>query len=862
MKYFLLIGLFLFLQLDAYERVNRLEKVSLQLHWKYQFQYAGFIAAKEKGFYKDVGLDVALLEYKIGDDVEKMVLDGDVTYGIYNSSTLIDYLNGKPIVLVASFFKRSALVLVTQPDIHTPKDLKHKKVMGSTFEDLELNFMPYFHKYNLKLSDITLVKHTYRLDEFINKEVDAMTAFRSDQLPKLDKLGIKYNVLDPSDENLYVLQEELFTSQKEVQKHPHRVAKFRQASIRGWQYALEHQEEIIDIIHKKYAPHLSKDELRAEARAIERLILPYTYDIGSIDKNFLNKQLTYFKDFYHIKTNKTLDGFIFDMHKSKTQILFTPKEKEYLQKYHTVPVCVHYDFFPIDGMKNGKMIGFMEDVYKIIEQKTSLHFQPVPSSFDGEWLYNLRRNRCKVVPVISSYNIQYAPLNTTSPITQTHFTLISTLDKSFVYEPSELYNKKILVQKTSYKNYLLRLYPSLYIEVQKDKNSMIQTLLQNHAYGIVTLDEQADYIIDEYGYGKLKINGFLAKENPLQISLGVTRDDKTLLHILEKTLQSIPYEQLQKIENSWRLSRYQRDTDYSLALKILFGMGALFLIMIYYQKKLKSFNKELENLVHQKTKELREVNESLEATVQEKIQELIQKDEILTLQSKQAVMGEMLSMIAHQWRQPLNTITLQISQLELQEMMGQSVEKKELIKMLDQISKTIVYLSETIDDFKTYFNPNKHASTIEIDALIERAVNFLKPRLKRANIQLDVQVKQHFEVQTYINEFTQVLLNILNNAIDAYEALESSNSEKRISIVVTKQEKDFEVMIIDSAGGIAKEHIKQIFDPYFSTKGKNGTGLGLYMSKMIIEKQFNGEIDVDSYQNQTRFTIRVPLNLT
>ena len=225
--------LVLLCSLHAHHNDNKLEKVSLQLHWKYQFEFAGFIAAKEKGFYKDAGLDVELREYKNGIDIEKDVITGKATYGIYNSLALLEYLRGEPLVLLSSYFKRAALVLVTKPDIKTPKDLIGKKVMITTKDDFVLNFGLYLRGYNVSVDDLKLVPHTYSVDDFVDGKVDAITAFISDELYKLDDRGVKYNVLDPSDDNLYILQLELITSKKETDEHPQRTKAFRDASLKG-----------------------------------------------------------------------------------------------------------------------------------------------------------------------------------------------------------------------------------------------------------------------------------------------------------------------------------------------------------------------------------------------------------------------------------------------------------------------------------------------------------------------------------------------------------------------------------------------------------------------------------------------------
>ena len=836
---------------------EKLQHVSLQLHWKYQFEFAGFIAAKEKGFYKDAGLDVELREYQDGIDIEKDVLSGKATYGIYNSLAFLEYLRGKPLMLISSYFKRSALVILTKPDIKSPKDLAFKRVMAATKEDFELNFGLYLHGYGVSVDDITLVPNSFNVKDFAEGKVDAMTAFVSNEPYKLDAMGVKYNVLDPSDDNLFILQLELITSKKEAQEHPQRTKAFRDASLKGWQYALNHKDELVSIIANKYQKHISKKSLKQEADAVQKLILPYTYELGSIDRNFLKKQEELFIKEYNITDPKSLDGYIFTAeHKNDEKLQLSAQELAYIKKHKKINICINYDLFPLDGIKNAKMQGEMADIFSLISNMTSIQFMPIASFSEKNLKENLQQKRCKLLSVLPTDNQSCTMLKPTKPFSVTTFTLLAKLNRSFIDDPTLLKKKILLVQKESFKKYLKKIYPYLHIKVEDNKNQMVQDILNSKAYAIVTLDEQADYFIDKYGYGKLKINGFLAKEHPIAASVGVQKDEPILYNIIQKALKKISKEKITSIRNSWRIGRYQTKTDYSLALKILLFMGIVVMIMIYYHRKLKNFNKELEKQVYEKTKELRKINESLEATVEEKIDELIKKDEILTLQSKQAVMGEMISMIAHQWRQPLNTITLQISNIQLKEMMSSSVTKEELLEILNDISSTVVYLSNTIDDFKTYFRPEKEANRVRIGEIIDKATGFVEPRIQANAIHLECSGSLNTVVEVYTNELIQVILNILNNAIDAYE--EGNAEHKVIAIDVHAGEKRMAIMISDKAGGIDEKHMKEIFDPYFSTKGKNGTGLGLYMSKMIIEKQFGGTIRVLSKDGTTCFIIDIP----
>jgi len=271
---------------------ENLEKVSLQLHWKYQFEFAGFIAAKEKGFYKEAGLDVELKEYTFGQNIINDITNKKSTYGIYNSNILVEYLKKEPIQLISSYFKRSALVLITKPQIKYPKDLVDKKIMAAGIEDFDLNFNYIFSLQNIKIDSLNFVQHTFNVDDFANGKVDAMTAFISDQPFKLDKLNVKYNIIDPSSFGVFNLQLELFTSKDEINTNREKTEAFKKASLKGWEYALNNPDEIINIILEKYnTQNLTKEFLENEALHTERLMLPKMYEIGSIDKMFLYRQI-------------------------------------------------------------------------------------------------------------------------------------------------------------------------------------------------------------------------------------------------------------------------------------------------------------------------------------------------------------------------------------------------------------------------------------------------------------------------------------------------------------------------------------------------------------------------------------------
>ncbi len=848
MKFFLL---FIFFLLPLSAQDYRLEKVSLQLNWKYQYQFAGYIAAKEKGFYNDAGLDVELKEYENGINVIDDILSGKTTYAVYNSNALFNYVNNESLNILSSYFKRSSLVLITKKSIKSPKDLKNKIIMAFSEKNFKMNFQAILDENNIDISEIKFIPFTNNILSF--KNADAIVTSISDLPFKFEQLGLKYNIINPIDIGQYNLQHELFTSNREVSKKLHRTIAFRNASVKGWKYALENKKELVDIIYNKYTNNISKSELYHEAVEIEKLILPHTYKIGSIDKNILTKKLQITKLYYQITDELFSDNIV------ENKINFNIDELNYLNTHKVIKICLLPDIFPLDGFINNQHIGIMADLLKIVGEKLDTKLLPIESKNYIDLKNKIKNKDCEIVSAIQKNSTLSSDITSSISFHKTYFALISTIDKSFVDDTNIIKNRILIVNSILFQRKLKNLYPFLNIQLEKNISLMMKKVINGDVYAAITLNESSDYMIEKYGYGKLKINGFLAKENLIDVSIGVLKSEPLLLSIINKALISISDEKIDTIIKNWRITRYNEVTDYSLIFFIILIVFILILIMSYYQRKLKDFNSKLEQQVKLKTQELIVLNETLEVTVQEKVSELIKKDKILTVQSKQAVMGEMISMIAHQWRQPLSTITLQISNYQFKQLLQKNSKERAIDKTLAEISDTIIYLSDTIDDFQTYFRPNRVQESIKTREIIEKVLTLADARIQRSSIEIITKCYDDYEILIYVNELVQVILNILNNAIDAFENID--RDIKKIEVIGKITDNKLAISIKDNASGIAKENINSLFDPYFSTKGKNGTGLGLYMSQMIIQKQFSGTIEVDTSNQGTIFTINFPLVL-
>ena len=249
-----------------------------------------------------------------------------------------------------------------------------------------------------------------------------------------------------------------------------------------------------------------------------------------------------------------------------------------------------------------------------------------------------------------------------------------------------------------------------------------------------------------------------------------------------------------------------------------------------------------------------------ERTLKERAQKELEKkheelEKLLMLQSRQASMGEMISMIAHQWRQPITTISMIANNIHLDIEMD-SVQNDVLKENMNDISAQAQYLSHTIEDFRNYFKPNKNLEELQSETFLNDVVNIIGKVLEHHNIKLDMNIQQNFMFKAYKNELIQVILNIINNAKDVLVANHIDTAT--VKIEVYKSNDNVCIDIEDNGGGI-KSDMNKIFEPYFTTKSSNeGTGLGLYMVKNIIEKHLHGKVVAENGDAGAIFKIRIP----
>jgi diguanylate cyclase (GGDEF)-like protein/PAS domain S-box-containing protein len=304
------------LALGAGLPAHALDKVTLQLKHTHQFQFAGYYAALEKGYYRDAGLDVKIAEGRDGNEPERNVIAGTAEYGVGSSSLLLARLAGKPLVVLGVVFQHSPYVLLVRqrnksPDIH---DIKGKRVMiGSLTDELTQadELVAYLKKEGIPMSSLIRVEHSYEADDLVKGKVDAMSSYVTNEPDYLDRIGFQYDTYSPRAAGIDFYGDNLFTSEREIATKPERVKAFRAASMRGWAYAMNNQEEIADLILSKYTRRNDRQHLLYEARQMMPLVQPVLVEIGYMNPDRWRHIANVYADLGMLPRDAAFDGFLY-----------------------------------------------------------------------------------------------------------------------------------------------------------------------------------------------------------------------------------------------------------------------------------------------------------------------------------------------------------------------------------------------------------------------------------------------------------------------------------------------------------------------------------------------------------------------
>ncbi len=541
----------LFSYINLYAENQLLEPVKLQLQWKHQFEYAGFYAAKEKGFYEDAGLDVSFVEHDATKSIIDEVLNDNAQYGLSYSSIFVEYLRGKPLVFVANFFKQSPLVLVVQEEIKSPADLKGKKVMGVSDSIDNITLLAMLEKFDIHTQDIIDVPETFNIDDFVDKKVDALSVYTTNELYQLDQKGVKYNIFDPIAYGAKYYDVNLFTTRDELIHHPERVKKFKSASIKGWEYALDHPEEIIDLIIDKYnSQKKSREALHFEAKQIEQIMLPNIYDIGSIDIDRVMAITDSFLQagFIDDVKNKDLEAFIYDY--KVNPLGLTDRELAFVQDHPKIVLGTDKRWKPYVLMnRDGTISGYDADVLRLINQASGANFVLQA----GDWTDMQVKAKAREIDGLSTGSIhdeRKSYLNFSDIyITMRKMVITSKENPKNIQTLNDLDGKSIAIHRSNLMDEkTAQKFPKSEILRFDSIEEVISSVATGKADAMFG-NGSVFYLANELGLPYLKRS--VPLDDTLDLAFGVRKDWPEAIGIINKSLDYIGRYKLLELRNRW-----------------------------------------------------------------------------------------------------------------------------------------------------------------------------------------------------------------------------------------------------------------------------------------------------------------------
>lgn len=585
--------LFLLISTLLLANSTKLEHVKLQLKWKHQFQFAGYYVAKEKGFYKKVGLDVDILEFTNNIDITKKVENNANFYGVGYPSIILKKANGANIILLNAINQLSPHILLTRKDdIKFIKEFKNKRIMLSKEASTTASFMAMINSHHLKLQDMTLLAPTFNINALINKKVDITTAYLSNEPFELKKRGIAFDIWDPADYGFDFYDDILFTSLKELKEHPSRVKAFQTASLKGWEYAYSHIDETIKLIQKKYnTQNRTKEALLYEASVLKKLAYFDDVKLGTLEANKIKRLLDVYNLLGLVKKKKQNDPKSF-IYSSTKDTLFTPEQKKYLKEKKVIKLCVDPSRLPYEKLEDSKHIGMTADYFQLLQNTFHLNIEVNPTKSYAESLLFMKEKKCDLLSLTTNTKEKEKYLSFTSPYFQVPLVVVTKINEFFINNLKTLKHKKIAIAKNcQLYNYLTKTYPHLeFIKVQNIQDGL-QKVKNWDAYAYIGTLMDVSYEIQKEFMGELKISGKLNKT--LDLSIGIRNDEIELFNIMQKAVINIEDHQIQKIFNNWVSVEYVKEIDYNLFFKVLILAVVIISIMYFLYRKEKKLKEEL-----------------------------------------------------------------------------------------------------------------------------------------------------------------------------------------------------------------------------------------------------------------------------
>lgn len=641
----LLLSLFGLAKAQEIDSQNTLEEVVIELKWRHQFQFAGYYAALEKGFFADEGLAVTLVERNPSTNIINRVLSGHADYGVSDSILILQQANGAPIALVAAIFQHSAnaILSLAKSGIEEPRDLINRRVSFYDSGSEGVDLLALMASQGVANPNLVRQRWDERIDALLSGEVDAITSYITNEPYQLRMRGYAINVLYPRHFGFDFYGDMLFTSATELEQNPERVAAIRRAVIKGWEYALAHPEELVELILERYnTQNKTRSALLFEAQGISSLISQYSIPLGTIDPariRFLQQRMQNL-------------GLVVEQHGTEDILLYsddrrvlnlTVEERNFLASLPPIRFAVEergWEPFEIID-QYGRFKGISADYLAHISAILDVEFEHITTS---SWLdvLELGRNReIDIFPSAAATPERRDYMNFTAPFARSPMVVITRDNVDYIPALGELTGKLVGVVEGYASDELLRYnYPDIELSYYNATVLGLRALASGEIDAFVDNLAVANFLIKKEGLTNLKISG----QAPFtyDLSIGVRSDWPLLASAIGKALATITPEEHAAIYNRWVQLSLTQQVSWRNIWPYALGVVVVFIILFVYLLRLRALHEQLSatnNKLLAVEVELREKNEELQV--------LSTTDKLTGVYNRRYLDGELTSAFAY-----------------------------------------------------------------------------------------------------------------------------------------------------------------------------------------------------------------------
>lgn len=573
------------------------ERVVIQLKWLNQFQFAGYYAALEQGFFAEEGLDVELRERDMSRDNIEQVLQGEAQYGVADAILLVHYAQGQDLVLVAPILQHSPNVLMSlrASGIRSPRDLVGRRLSLYSNDTDGLAILAMLSEQGV-LNDGLIPQpwSSDRLQRLVKGEVETVAVYSTNEPFLLREMGHQVDILDPKHYGMDFYGDIFFTSGEEARKHPERVERMRRAILRGWHHALDNKEATVELILQRYNTQgKSRSALMNEALALEPLISRHSQELGRLDPGRIDYMMGLLARHQLVRPgNQGLDQMLFES--ARLNLLnLTEAEQAFLRANPRLRVAVGADWPPFEYQdQQGVQQGMTHHYLKLLSERLSVEFDISTTASRSGLLQAITAGDQDLLPALVATPERQQFLQFTQPYMRSPMVIVTGQEVDYLANMAVLHNQPVAIIQDSVADELLRNnHPLIPLLPVASAVEGLQAVARGEVFAFVDSLAAVSHLMRAEGLANLKVSG----QTPysFSLSMAVSQDQPLLASILDKALASISQQEHKAIYDRWVSVPMDRDLPWRKVLPVVLGLLALLLLLGFYSLYLIRLNRRI-----------------------------------------------------------------------------------------------------------------------------------------------------------------------------------------------------------------------------------------------------------------------------